>query len=205
MKNWGRVHITRYNQSNQLISVTDRFGNRTTIQRNGGGVPVSITSPYGHVTSLAIDADGKLTRVAYPDNSFYAFVYTADGLMTDEFDPQGNNFRHQYDAGGKIAAVLDPEGGSWSYSRSVDNAGYATTGILTAAGNRTQYVDHADSTGASTSVKTDPAAATATASLSADGLTETIQPACGMETTRKFNLDPAHKYPYITDRKSTRL
>ena len=34
-----------YNGANQLISLTDRFGNQTTIQRNGGGVPVSITSP----------------------------------------------------------------------------------------------------------------------------------------------------------------
>ena len=187
-----------YNEANQLISVTDRFGNQTTIQRNAGGVPVSITSPYGHVTSLSIDADGKLTRVAYPDNSSYSFAYTADGLMTDEFDPQGNNFQHQYDAGGKIAEVLDPEGGSWNYSRSVDEAGYAATGILTAEGNLTKYVDHADSTGASTSVKTDPAGATATTSRSSDGLTETIQPTCGMKTTRKYDLDAAYKYPYVS-------
>ena len=193
MKNWGRVHITRYNQSNQLISITDRFGNRTTIRRNAGGVPLSITPPYGHVTSLAIDADGKLTRVAYPDNSFYSFAYTADGLMTDEFDPQGNNFQHQYDAGGKIAAALDPEGGVWSYSRSVDDGGYATTTILTAEGNLTKYVDHADSTGASTSLKTDPAGATATTSRSADSLTETIEPTCGMKTTRKYDLDAGYK------------
>ena len=171
----------------------------TTIQRNGGGVPVSITSPYGHVTSLAIDADGKLTRVAYPDNSFYAFVYTADGLMTDEFDPQGNNFHHQYDAGGKITAVLDPEGGIWSYARNVDEAGYATTSIMTAEGNFTKYVDHADSTGASTSVKTDPAGAIATTSRSSDGLTETIQPTCGMKTARKYDLDPEYKYPFIRE------
>ncbi|MDO8723841.1 MAG: RHS repeat-associated core domain-containing protein [Syntrophales bacterium] len=196
----GKILLTfAYNEANQLISLTDRFGNRTTIQRNGGGVPVSITSPYGHVTSLSIDADGKLTRVAYPDNSSYSFVYTADGLMTDEFDPQGNNFRHQYDTGGKIAAVLDPEGGVWSYSRSVDEAGYATTSILTAEGNLTKYVDHADSTGASTSVKTDPAGATATTSRSADGLTETIQPTCGMQTTRKYDLDTAYKYPYVRE------
>src|SRR3972149_2026793 len=199
MKNWGRVPITRYNQSNQLISITDRFGNRTTIRRNAGGVPLSITPPYGHVTSLAIDADGKLTRVAYPDNSFYSFAYTADGLMTDEFDPQGNNFQHQYDAGGKIAAALDPEGGVWSYSRSVDDGGYATTTILTAEGNLTKYVDHADSTGASTSLKPDPAGATATTSLSADGFTETIQPTCGMQTTRKYDLDSEYKYLYVKE------
>ncbi|HLA26262.1 MAG TPA: RHS repeat-associated core domain-containing protein [Syntrophales bacterium] len=196
----GKTLLTfAYNEANRLTSVTDRFGNQTTIQRNGGGVPVSITSSYGHVTSLSIDATGKLTSVAYPDNSSYSFVYTEDGLMIDEFDPQGNNFRHQYDTGGKIAAVLDPEGGVWSYTRSVDDAGYATTGILTAEENLTKYVDHTDSTGASTSVKTDPAGATAMTSGSADGLTETIQPACGMKTTRKYDLDSAYKYPYLRE------
>ncbi|MHB8859985.1 MAG: NHL domain-containing protein [Thermoleophilia bacterium] len=188
-----------YNEANQLLSVTDRFGNQTTIQRNTGGVPVSITSPYGHVTSLSIDSGGKLTRVTYPDNSFYSFAYTAEGLMTDEFDPRGNNYRHQYDAAGKITAVLDPEGGSWGYTRSVDAAGYAATDILTAEGNLTKYVDRTDSTGAFTSVKTDPSGAIATTAQSADRLTETIQPACGMKTTRKYDLDPGYKYRYVRE------
>ena len=196
----GKTLLTfAYSEANQLTSVTDRFGSQTTIQRNSGGVPVSITSPYGHVTSLVIDADGKLTKVSYPDISSYSFVYTAEGLMTDEFDPRGNNFHHQYDAGGKITAVLDPEGGSWGYTRNVDDAGFATTSIRTAEGNVTTYVDRADSTGASTSVKTDPSGATATTTRSADGLTETIQPACGMKRTRKYDTDPAYKYPYVRE------
>jgi RHS repeat-associated protein len=188
-----------YNEANQLVAVTDRFANRMTIERSAGGVPVSITSPYGHVTSLSIDAGGKLTKVAYPDGSFYAFGYTAEGLMTDEFDPRGNNFRHEYDAAGKITAVRDPEGGSWSYERSVDNVGYATSNILTAEGNLTKYVDRTDSTGAFTSVKTDPSGAIATTTRSADRLTETIQPACGMKTTRKYDLDPGYKYRYVRE------
>src|SRR3989304_5487150 len=102
------------------------------------------TSIQGDIQGTSIYYCHAGSGVAYPDNSSYSFAYTADGLMTDEFDPQGNNFQHQYDTGGKIAAVLDPEGGSWSYARSVDEAGYATTTILTAEGNLTKYVDHAD-------------------------------------------------------------
>jgi RHS repeat-associated protein len=189
-----------YGQPNRLSSITDRFGNRTTIQRNGSGIPLSVTSPYGHVTSLSTDAEGKLTRVTYPDNSFYLFAYTPDGLMTEEHDPKGNIFIHQYDTGGKIAEVLDPEGGIWSYSGSADVSGNATTSVLTAEGNLTRYVDHTDSTGAYTSVKTDSSGATTTTAVSSDGLTEATQSSCGMRMIRKYDLDPAYQYKYIKQR-----
>jgi RHS repeat-associated protein len=189
-----------YDQSNRLSSITDRFGNRTAIQRNSSGIPLSITSPYGHITSLSTDAYGNLTKITYPDNSFYSFAYTSDGLMIDEHDPKGNIFNHQYDASGKIAEVLDPEGGTWSYSGSVDASGHVTTNILTAEGNLTRYVDHRDSTGAYTFVKTDSSGATATTSGSADGLMETTQLSCGMKTIRKHDLDSEYQYKYIRER-----
>ena len=36
-----------YDSENKLVSITDRFGNQTTIQRDGSGLPFSITSPDG--------------------------------------------------------------------------------------------------------------------------------------------------------------
>ncbi len=199
----GKTLLTfNYDQNNNLVSITDRFGNQTTIQRDGNGVPVSITSPYGHVTSLEIGSDNKLEKVTYQDNSFYSFAYTSDGLMTDEYDPVGNHFNHRYDATGKIIKVTDPEGGNWNYTRSVDVSGDVKIDILTAEGNLTQYVDHKFSTGAYTSVKTDPSGSTVTTTGSADGLTETTQLSCGMTMTQKYDLDTEYKYKYVKENKT---
>lgn len=199
----GKTLLTfNYAQNNNLVSITDRFGNQTTIQRDGNGIPLSITSPYGHVTSLAINADNKLEKITYQDNSFYSFGYTSDGLMTDEYDPAGNHFIHQYDANGKIINVSDPEGGAWSYTRSYDVAGDAKTNIMTAEGNLTRYDDHTYSTGAYTSLKTSPSGSTETTTGSADGLTETTQLSCGMTLTKKYDLDPEYRYKYIKENKT---
>ncbi len=101
-----------YDPENRLISITDRFGNQTTIQRDGSGIPLSITSPDGIVTRLTVNSNNHLTAVTYPDNSAYSFIYTSDGLMTDKYDPRNNRFRHVYNSNGLITDVFDPEGGS---------------------------------------------------------------------------------------------
>ena len=61
--------------------------------------------------------------------------------MTDEYDPKNNHFIHQFDSNGRITNIFDPEGGSWSYSRTVDNAGNILVNVLTGEGNLTTYKD----------------------------------------------------------------
>jgi sugar lactone lactonase YvrE len=56
-----------YNSSNQLVSITDRFGNETVIERGPDGVPTAIVSPDGLRTGLTVDANNHLTRITYPD------------------------------------------------------------------------------------------------------------------------------------------
>jgi YD repeat-containing protein len=58
---------------NNLVSITDRFGNQTTVDRDGNGVPVSITSPYGLVTTLTVDANNHLTQITHPDGKHLRF------------------------------------------------------------------------------------------------------------------------------------
>ena len=191
-----------YNSDKKLISITDRFNNQTTIQRDGSGIPTSITSPDNIITSLTIDGSNHLTKVTNPDNTSYSFTYTADGLMTDEYAPRNNHFIHQYDANGRITNISDPEGGTWNYSRTVDNAGNILVNVLTAEGNLTTYKDRTDSTGAYTSLKTEPAGATLTISHSSDGLTETAE-LCGMKQTTKYDLDSEYKFKYIKESAKT--
>ena len=188
-----------YDQNNQIISITDRFGDQTSIQRDASGVPISITSPDGIVTGLTIDTNNNLTKVTYPDSSFYSFNYTADNLMTDEYDPNNNLFEHQYDENGRLTHALDPEGGSWSYSREVDSASNVSVNVLTGENNLTTYQDHTDSTGAYTSVKTDPTGGVSTISRSGDGLSETRELSCGTNLTMTYDIDSEYKYKYLKE------
>lgn len=188
-----------YDQTNNLVSLTDRFNNQTSIQRDGSGTPVSITSPDGIITRLIVNGNKQLTTVTYPENASYSFAYTADGLMTDKVDSRGNRFRQQYDSNGTVSGVMDPEGGSWVFSRTIDHLGKATIAFQTAEGNTTTYQDRTDSTGAYISIRTDSSGALSTQSRASDGFTETEQPSCGMNLTMKYDLDSAYKYKYLQE------
>ncbi len=185
-----------YDQAENLVSITDRFGNQTTIQRDGSGAPLSITSPDGQVTQLTV-VNNQLTKIAFPDNAAYTFTYTMDGLLTEKVDPRGRRFIHQYDSGGLITSVFDPEGGNWGFSRTVDSTGNHFINIQTAEGNSTLYRDRTDFTGNYSSTKTDPSGSVSHFSQSSDELNETEQSACGLLVTSKYDLDPAYRYRYL--------
>jgi len=155
-----------YNENGKLISMTDRFGNITGIQRGGSGTPLSITSPDGITTRLTVDGSNHLTGVSYPDNTSYSLIYTSDGLLTDKYDLKENHFVHTYTTNGTINTVSDDEGGNWGYSRNVDTSGIATTTINTAGGNTTTYSDKTGSSGNSASVVTAPTGETTALTIS---------------------------------------
>ncbi|TAN43224.1 MAG: hypothetical protein EPN22_10370 [Nitrospirae bacterium] len=185
-----------YDTNRKLSSVTDRFGNTTTIQRDGSGNPTYITSPDGITTGLTINTNGQLTKVTNPDGTNYAFSYTADGLMTDETKPRGDRYRHTYDASGRITNVYDPEGGSWSYARTVDNTGTIHTTETTAEGNITAYTDNNTSTGYA-SIQTDPTGRITLIRRSTDNMQETVEPSCGTKQTKQYDLDTQYKQRYL--------
>ncbi|MCP4277894.1 MAG: hypothetical protein GY779_16235, partial [Gammaproteobacteria bacterium] len=190
-----------YNVDSQLESITDRFNNQTTIQRDTFGVPFSITSPDGIVTGLTVDGDNHLTQVTNPDTTGFSFTYdpSGGGLMTDEYDQNDNHFIHDFDVGGKVTDVFDPEGGAWHYSRSVDSNGIVTTTVLTGESSLTTYLDRTESTGASTSVKTGPDGSISTITRASDGITETNELSCGMTLDMKYDIDSEYAYKYLKD------
>ncbi|MEK7699391.1 MAG: RHS repeat domain-containing protein, partial [Planctomycetota bacterium] len=63
---------------------------------------------------------------------------------------------------------------------------------------RVAYKDFTDSTGAYTSIKTDPTGAITTTTNSSDGLTDTSQ-LCGMKQTMKYDLDTEYKFKYLKE------
>jgi RHS repeat-associated protein len=188
-----------YDQDDNLVSITDRFGNQITIDRDGGGIPTAITSPDGITTMLTIDADKYLTRISYPNGSNYSFEYTADGLMTAEIEPEGNRFEHIFDSAGRLTDALDEEGGLWRYTRTAYENGDILTKVTTGEGNLTSYLDHTYSTGKYTSTITDPTGAETLYTQSADGLTTTKSLSCSMELSFEYGIDSEYKFKYLKE------
>jgi RHS repeat-associated protein len=192
-----------YDGNNNLISITNQFGNQTTINRDGSGVPTSITSPDGLTTQLTIDSDNHLNRITYPDSSFYSFEYTSDGLMTAETEPEGNRFDHAFSSAGRLMDVVDEEGGHWQYNKTVYVNGDILTEVLTGEGNLTSYLDHTYSTGAYTSTITGPTGSQTLFSESGDGLTVSKSLPCGMDLEFKYDLDSEYKFKFVKEMTET--
>ncbi|MCI5193972.1 MAG: hypothetical protein D3915_12750 [Candidatus Electrothrix sp. AU1_5] len=186
-----------YDTDDNLISITDQFGNVTGIERDVNGIPTAIFSPDGLRTELHINTDRQLTQIVYPDSSSYNFTYTDDDLMTVEEEPNGNRFEHVFDANGKILEVLDEEGGQWQYTRQRLANGDVRIDSLTAEGNRTTNLDNTASTGAFFTTTIDPSGNESTFSRSADGLSQERELACGMSSSTKYGLDPEYKYKVV--------
>jgi RHS repeat-associated protein len=195
-----------YDGNGYLVSITDRLGNETVIERTPEGVPTAIISPDGIRTDLTVDANNNLTRITYPDSSFYRFAYTADGLMTAKIEPAQNRFDHTFDALGRLTDAVDEEGGHWHYLKTALTSGDLRTVVSSAEGNITSYLDHTDSTGAYTSSITDPSGGQTLYSESGDGLTVSKSLPCGMDLNFEYDVDSEYKVKYVKEmRERTQL
>jgi RHS repeat-associated protein len=188
-----------YDADNNLVSVSDQFGNQTTVQRDADGVPTAIISPDGITTTLTVDVNDHLTQILYPDDSYYSFEYTSDGLMTAKVEPEGNRFDHFFTTGGKLSDTIDDEGGHWKFFRLSEPNGDILSEVLTAEGNLTSYLDHTESTGAYNSTITDPTGAKTLYSRSASGLTANKSLPCGMDLEFKYSVDSEYKFKVVKE------
>jgi RHS repeat-associated protein len=188
-----------YNSDNQLVSISDRFGNETAIERDPDGVPTAIVSPDGVRTGLTVDANNHLTRITYPDQAAYSFEYTDDGLMTAKVEPETNRFEHAFNAQGRLTDARDEEGGHWLFDRTAQENGDIVTTVTTSEGELTSYLDHSESTGAYTSTITDPTGGQTLYSQSGDGLTVSKSLPCGMNLSFKYDVDSEYKFKYVTE------
>jgi RHS repeat-associated protein len=188
-----------YDGDNNLISISDQFGNETIINRNAGGIPTAVVSPDGLTTNLTIDSDNHLKRITYPDSNFYSFEYTPDGLMTIEIEPEGNQFDHDFDDLGGLTDIFDEEGGNWNYNRITYPNGDMRVEVLTGEGNLTSFLDHTGSAGDYSTTITDPTGAQTRYSESPDGLYGTTDLPCGMVLNYNNDLDSEYKFKYVKE------
>jgi RHS repeat-associated protein len=181
-------------EDGRVVSVSDRFGNLTAIERDSAGRPFAVLSPDGLRTTFALSGQGHLTRIVYPDGSAYRFEYTAEGLLTAKVDPNGNRFEHLFDGHGRLESAFDEEQGYWQFGQSVDAGGAVNSTTLTAEGDLTRYRDLTESTGAYTSRITDATGAETVFSSSADGLAARKSLSCGMVLDFIYGADARYKF-----------
>ena len=185
-----------YDADRNLTSVTNRFGETTTINYTGG-VPSTIVSQDGISTALTLDAGSNLTDLTFSDGNGYHFDYNGGGFMIQERDPRGNYFVHAFDVTGKVTDVSDPEGGHWTYTRQVNQTtGETDYAVTSGENNTTTYADTTDSLGFH-SVITGPAGDQTTCFQTASTMHVEKTLSCGMGLTSDYDLDAAYKFKFM--------
>lgn len=124
-----------YDSAGRLATITDGYGNITTIERNDSGDPTGIVGPYGQRSHLTLDGSGYLASITDPAAATKTFGYTDDGLLTARTDAGGQTYLYDYDTLGRLLGAHDPAGGGKTLARTETNSGYAVT--LTTALTRT--------------------------------------------------------------------
>jgi YD repeat-containing protein len=150
----------QFNSSGQLISLSDRNGNQTTLTYTSGRLS-NITDPFGRVVTAGTNSDGRvlslndsigpiatytygsaseLLSVTYPDNSGYSFSYISGPngyLLASVTDALGNLVeQHDYDSQGR-ATSSQAQGGVELYT--LNYVSSSETDVTDALGRITKY------------------------------------------------------------------
>ena len=134
-----------YDTDLRLVTLTDAFGNVTTIERDLGGAATAIEGPFGDRTTLAVDGNGYLEDVTNPASENVHLAYTSRGLLTELSTPKGDSYTFSYTGLGFLASDSDPAGGSQTLNRfeleETDARYFGRTSVRSTAMGRTTSSD----------------------------------------------------------------
>jgi YD repeat-containing protein len=187
-----------YDLEQRLVSITDQFGNQTSVESLPDGTPTAILSPDGLRTELAIDGNNHLVAIRYPDNGTYRFEYTPGGLVTKKIEPEDNVFNYAHDSIGRVADAYDQEGGHWTFSWTTNPNGEFRTEVISAEGGLTSFVNHTDANGMITATSTYPTGGRTIVTKSEDGMTTNKSQPCGMRLGFEYGIDSIYRNKYLS-------
>jgi YD repeat-containing protein len=172
--------VYRYGQTQGLIDITDRNGNKLTYTDAG------ITSSTGQSITFNRDAQGRITEIVDPDGKAIKYSYDGNGDLTGVSDRTNSTtqFEYQNPRPHYITEVVDPLGRSATRTE-YDDQGRMTR-LIDAAGNA---LDLTYTNGVSSQTVKDPLGNTLTRIFDARGNVVEEVDALGGITQRTFDAN----------------
>jgi RHS repeat-associated protein len=173
-----------------LISITDRNGNKLTVDANG------VHASNGQGILFTRDASGRITQVTGPAaGQIVTYTYSSAGDLATSTDPLGNTNTYTYDSAHHLLKVSGAQG---PISTATYDASGRLISVADASGHATQIQNNV---GAQTMVITDPIGATATL-MTMDDLGDVVRvdiSSGGQTTTTRFVYDSIGQVTQKTD------
>jgi RHS repeat-associated protein len=136
-------------------SVTDAYGNTTSLTYDDRGNVTSITDPLGNVTQFTYENNeslksyNKVTKMEFPfkpptTNYVYNYIYDTNGNLSSiqlPDYPVNGEIGFSFDANGQLQSLTDPKGTVYEYA--YDAFGYHTTTCIRSHGGEDTYTPNA--------------------------------------------------------------
>ncbi len=159
------LYTFQYDEQGLLVTVVDRNGQETTIERDSSGAPLAIVSPFGLSTNLTPAEDGYLAAYTDPSGRRYTFTYS-NGLMTSMTDPEGNTYTYTYDTDGRLIQDTDPTGATQTLAQTDISDAISEVAVTSPEGLTTTYRTERD---------TDPLQRTRTMTMPTGAVLEAVR------------------------------
>ncbi|HWN66804.1 MAG TPA: RHS repeat-associated core domain-containing protein [Haliangium sp.] len=99
-----------YDEHGRVVSVLDREGLPTHIERDARGLAQAIVGPYGQRTALFYDENDQLEHIEDPLQRQVSFGYDEAGRLTSMRDARDGLHRYEYDERGRLVTDMGPTG-----------------------------------------------------------------------------------------------
>ena len=100
-----------------LVAVSDRWGNRLTLERDGRGRLQSLTDSAGRKLKVGSDGQGRISSISVQNArqggrwvDLMRYDYDAEGRLTEVRDAAGYRWHYAYDDSHRLVEHADPEG-----------------------------------------------------------------------------------------------
>lgn len=124
----GQAMTFTYDANNRRNSVTDRFGDKTSVTfHSPSGYPASYTDAEGNTTRYSHTAQTQgpltfynLTRITYADGTSISLTYDDKGNVASLTDQAGKVWFYTYNSRGQVTTRKNPAGGVTTYTYNND-------------------------------------------------------------------------------------
>lgn len=101
---------TAYNEKDQIVSRTNRNGNRTVYAYDGQGNLTTVINALKEKTSFTYNEKGKLLTISSQGTSLLKNIYDEKGKLIETSDALGRTRRNIFDEKGLVTAIENPDG-----------------------------------------------------------------------------------------------